>query len=65
VLVKQQVYQFEGWEIKGHEHPSGIKFWVSEKVEDRYPFGHPLSNTRIFRDRNSAFDYIKKENTNG
>ena len=62
--IDPQIYQFENdWVIEGHGHPSGVKFWIAEKAGETYSFDHPLSKTRIFRDKASAFDYIKESSS--
>lgn len=53
-------YPENDWVLTRHGHPSGIKFWIAEKAGETYSFDHPLSKTRIFRDKADAFNYIKE-----
>ncbi len=62
--ISPQVYLYKnGWKIESQGHPSGINFWIAEKPEENFSFDHPLSKTRIFRDRESAVKYVE-ENVN-
>ena len=59
-----QVYPYEnGWEIKFYESPDKMDFWIAEKPEENFSFEHPLSKTRIYRDKESAVKYVE-ENIN-
>ena len=61
-LIQPQVYLYEnGWRIESHGHPSGTNFWIAEKVDEQFSFDHPLSKTRIFRDKQSAVNYIGRK----
>ena len=62
--ISPQVYLFNnGWKVESHAHPSGANFWITEKVDEKLSFDHPLCKTRIFRDKESAVKYIE-ENIN-
>lgn len=63
-IISPQVYLYEnGWRVESHGHPSGTNFWIAEKVDETLSFDHPLSKTRIFRDKQSAVQYVE-ENIN-
>lgn len=60
-LIEPQVYLFKNWwRVEFHGHPSGTNFWIAEKVDETLSFDHPLSKTRIFRDKESAVQYVKE-----
>jgi hypothetical protein len=62
--IEPEVYLFKNWwKVASHGHPSGVNFWVAEKVNKTLSFDHPLSKTRIFRDKQSAVKYVE-ENIN-
>jgi hypothetical protein len=57
-------YYFENdWTLTKHGHPSGLSFWIAEKIGESHSFEHPLSETRIFRDKANAFNYIKENSS--
>jgi hypothetical protein len=59
--IEPQVYLFKNWwKVASHGHPSGVNFWVAEKVDEIISPDHPLSKTRIFRDKASAVQYVKE-----
>lgn len=54
-------YYFQNdWTLTKHGHPSGLNFWIAEKLGESHSFDHPLSKTRIFRNEENALNFIKE-----